>query len=190
MLFRSPLTVMYREPKVSALSGLMASGRTRAAMTSVPADVGGVRALYRALKRGEAIGMLPDQVPGQGEGEWATFFGRPAYTMTLAMRMAQTSGAPVMVAFAERLAGGKGFIIHVEPLPASLPISRPALVASLMRVCPRSSISRRATQRVAFRQAPDSEPSALMNWTKASVSASPGRMMTMVSQPKIGRAHV
>ena len=138
---RYPLTVMYREPKVSALSGLMAAGRTRAAMTSVPADVGGVRALYRALKRGEAIGMLPDQVPGQGEGEWATFFGRPAYTMTLAMRMAQTSGAPVMVAFAERLAGGKGFIIHVEPLPASLPDETPArrmnrALEGLIRRCP------------------------------------------------------
>jgi KDO2-lipid IV(A) lauroyltransferase len=138
---RYPLTVMYREPKVSALGRLMSVGRTRVNMTSVPADVGGVRALYRALKRGEAIGMLPDQVPGRGEGEWAAFFGRPAYTMTLAMRMAQTSAAPVMVAFAERLSAGRGFVIHVEPLPDPLPGETPVrrmnrALEGLIRRCP------------------------------------------------------
>ena len=49
-----------------------------------PADLSGVRRLVRALKRGEAIGMLPDQVPSSGEGVWAPFFGRHAYTMIVA----------------------------------------------------------------------------------------------------------
>jgi KDO2-lipid IV(A) lauroyltransferase len=123
---RHPLTVMYRPPKVGALGPLMRAGRDRESMKSVPADVSGVRALYRALRRGEAIGMLPDQVPGGGEGEWTRFFGRPAYTMTLAMRMAGSSGAPVLIAFAERLEAGRGFRIHVEPMPAALPNESPA----------------------------------------------------------------
>ena len=121
-----PLTVMYRPPKVAALEPVMVMGRNRATMHSVPADVSGVRALYRALRRGEAIGMLPDQVPGNGEGEWTRFFGRPAYTMTLAMRMAASSGAPVLIAYAERLRAGKGFSIHIEPLPEPLPNETPA----------------------------------------------------------------
>ena len=112
-----PLTVLYSPPKVRSLEPLMREGRTRERLKSVPADMSGVRALYRALKRGEAIGMLPDQVPGVGEGQWADFFGRPAYTMTLAMRMAHAAQCPVLIAYAERLPHGRGFRIHVEPLP-------------------------------------------------------------------------
>jgi KDO2-lipid IV(A) lauroyltransferase len=80
---------MYSPPKMKALEGLMLAGRSRATMKSVPADLRGVRALLKALKRGEAIGLLPDQVPGVGEGEWVEFFGRPAYTMVLVSRLAE-----------------------------------------------------------------------------------------------------
>ena len=115
---RYPLTVLYSPPKVKALDALMRAGRDRATnMKSVPADMAGVRSLYRALQRGEAIGILPDQVPGGGEGEWTEFFGRAAYTMTLAMRMARARNAPVLIAFAERLPRGAGYRIHVAPLP-------------------------------------------------------------------------
>lgn len=135
------LTVLYRPPKVRWLQPLMQAGRTREMLTSVPADVSGVRALYRALRRGDAIGMLPDQVPGVGEGEWAPFFDRSAYTMTLAMRMAQSTGAPVLIAYAERLPRGRGFHIHVEPLPQALEGETPAAhmnraLQALIRRCP------------------------------------------------------
>ena len=135
------LTVLYSPPKVEALEPLMREGRTRDRMTSVPADLSGVRALYRALRRGEAIGMLPDQVPGVGEGEWAEFFGRPAYTMTLAMRMADSAGCPVLIAYAERLTRGRGYRIHVDPLPDALPGETPAqrmnrALEMLIRRCP------------------------------------------------------
>ena len=117
---RMPITVMYRTPKIRALEALMRAGRSRgAAMTSVPADVGGVRTMLRALKRGEAIGVLPDQVPGVGEGEWVPFFGRPAYTMTLLSRIAEKTGAPVFLCLAERLTGGRGYRFAAEPLPAT-----------------------------------------------------------------------
>ncbi len=135
------LTVLYRPPKVRSLQPLMLAGRTRELLSSVPADVSGVRALYRALKRGEAIGMLPDQVPGVGEGEWAPFFDRPAYTMTLAMRMAHSTAAPILMAYAERLRRGRGFRIHIEPLPEALPAETPArrmnrALEALIRRCP------------------------------------------------------
>jgi len=117
---RYPLTVLYSPPKVESLDALMRAGRDRPNMKSVPTDVAGVRALYRALQRGEAIGILPDQVPGGGEGEWVEFFGQKAYTMTLAMRMARARHAPVLVAFAERLPHGRGYRIHVEAMPQPL----------------------------------------------------------------------
>jgi len=116
---RMPITVMYSPPKIRALERVMRAGRSRgAAMTSVPADLRGVRAMLKALRRGEAIGVLPDQVPGGGDGEWAQFFGRPAYTMTLIGRLSGQTGAPVLLCHAHRLAYGRGYRFTAEPLPA------------------------------------------------------------------------
>ena len=111
-----PFTCMYRPPRYPSLDKIMHQGRGRGQMKLVPADLGGVRHLLKALKRGEAIGVLPDQVPGNGEGEWAPFFGRPAYTMTLIGRLIQVSGAPVVMCHSERLPDGEGFALYFSPL--------------------------------------------------------------------------
>lgn len=116
---RLPLTVLYRPPKQQWLEPLMIAGRSRWQAVVAPANLRGVRRLYRALARGEAVGLLPDQAPGVGEGVWANFFGRPAYTMTLVRRLQQTSGAAVILAFAERLPDGRGYRLHLEELPAA-----------------------------------------------------------------------
>jgi KDO2-lipid IV(A) lauroyltransferase len=113
---RLPLTSLYSSPKQDWLEKVMLNGRERGLARLATADVRGVRTLFKALKRGEAIGMLPDQVPGSGEGEWVNFFSRSAYTMTLVGRLAQTSGASVMLAYAERLPHGLGYSLHIEPL--------------------------------------------------------------------------
>ncbi|MDO8465843.1 MAG: lysophospholipid acyltransferase family protein [Gallionella sp.] len=137
---RVPITVLYRPPKLRWLEGVMRNGRERGQATLAKADVGGVRLLYKALKRGEAIGLLPDQVPGQGEGEWADFFGRPAYTMTLAGRLAENSGATVLIAYSERLPHGEGYVIHVDLLPldfaAPVPQQINAALEGAIRACP------------------------------------------------------
>jgi KDO2-lipid IV(A) lauroyltransferase len=83
-----PITVLYRVPKMGWIEPLMRAGRERPNVRLATADLAGVREVFRALERGEAAGFLPDQVPGKGEGEWAEFFGRPAYTMTLAAKLA------------------------------------------------------------------------------------------------------
>jgi KDO2-lipid IV(A) lauroyltransferase len=119
---RAPITVMYAPPNVKSLEPLMQAGRNRGdAMRSVPADMRGVRAMLKALRRGEAIGILPDQVPGVGEGEWAEFFGRPAYTMTLVGRLAEQTGAPVLLCYSRRLARARGYRFEIEPLLAAQP---------------------------------------------------------------------
>ena len=139
---RMPITVMYRPPKIRALETVMRAGRSRgAAMKSVPADLSGVRAMLKALKRGEAIGVLPDQVPGLGEGEWVPFFGKPAYTMTLLARISEKTGAPVFLCFAQRLPKGRGYRFIVAPLLAPRPSESPLLALNrsleqLIRRCP------------------------------------------------------
>ncbi len=109
-----PMAVLYRPPRQKWLLPLITSGRERGQIALAPANAQGVKQLLQALKRGEAIGILPDQAPLEGEGEWAPFFGRPAYTMTLASKLAQKSGAQVFIAFGERLSFGRGYNIHIR----------------------------------------------------------------------------
>lgn len=133
---RLPLTVLYRSPKRAELEPLMREGRTRTSATLVPATMQGVRELLKALKRGEAIGILPDQAPGVGEGEWADFFGRPAYTMTLVTRLQASTGAAVVMAFAERLPHGAGYHLHLERVSAD-PLNPAALNRAVERIISR-----------------------------------------------------
>lgn len=135
---RLRITVMYRPPKLRWLEPLMIAGRQRWHATVVPANLRGVRMLYRALTRGEAVGLLPDQAPGTGEGAWAEFFGRPAYTMTLAGRLKKATGAAVIMAFAERLPGGAGYRLHLREMPPG-DLDAAALnreIEALVRLCP------------------------------------------------------
>ncbi|GAA5784056.1 acyltransferase [Chitiniphilus shinanonensis] len=110
------LTALYRPPRIAALEPLMLASRTRGGAQAAPANAQGVRQLLRTLKQGQSVYMLPDQAPGAGEGAWAPFFGRPAYTMTLLARLARSTDASVLFCFAERLSWGRGFRIHVRPL--------------------------------------------------------------------------
>jgi len=140
MAVRMPLTIMYRTPKLAWLDQVMRSGRLRGQTSLARADISGVRAMFKALKRGEAIGLLPDQVPGNGEGEWAPFFGRPAYTMTLVGRLAESSGAPVLLSYGERLPRGAGYVLHFTPLEFSpdIAVARQlnAALEQIIRACP------------------------------------------------------
>jgi Kdo2-lipid IVA lauroyltransferase/acyltransferase len=120
-----PITVLYRPPKMQWLESLIISGRARTGVTLAEANAGGVRKLMQALKRGEAIGILPDQIPAAGEGEWADFFGLPAYTMTLASKLAEKTGATVIMAYGERLANGAGYDIHLQKVES---ITTPSLL--------------------------------------------------------------
>lgn len=135
---RLPITVLYRPPKLRWIEPLMVAGRNRWQSTVAPATLRGVRMLYKALQRGEAVGLLPDQAPGVGEGVWANFFGRPAYTMTLVARLQKTMGAAVIMAFAERLPHGAGYRLHLQQVPVS-GLDETALnraIEAVVRTCP------------------------------------------------------
>ncbi|MDQ8023883.1 MAG: lysophospholipid acyltransferase family protein [Moraxellaceae bacterium] len=127
---RYPITVLYRRPRLEALAPIMESGRLRGLMKAAPADASGVRQMLKALKRGESVGMLPDQVPQFGEGVWAPFFGRPAYSMTLAARMAEVQGVQVFMAYAARLPGARYRLImrHLRRPLAGTPEERVAQI--------------------------------------------------------------
>jgi KDO2-lipid IV(A) lauroyltransferase len=114
-----PLTSLYRPPKRGWIEPLMLTGRNRGQAKVAPANLTGVRRLYKALFRGEAVGLLPDQAPGVGEGVWADFFGRSAYTMTLVTRLQRATGAAVVMVVAERLSQGRGYRLRFGELSTS-----------------------------------------------------------------------
>jgi KDO2-lipid IV(A) lauroyltransferase len=140
---RGPITVLYRPARKAWLRALVDGARTRPGLVTAPTTLSGVKQMLKALKKGEAVGLLPDQVPPLGLGVWAPFFGRDAYTMTLSARLAQQSGAQVLLAWGERRGWGRGYVIHVRPLDVSLAVD-PAAAAvqvnkameSLVHECP------------------------------------------------------
>ncbi len=138
-----PITVLYRPARQPWLAKVMETARNRPGMTAVPTTLAGVRQMIKALRRGEAVGLLPDQVPPEGQGLWAPFFGRDAYTMTLAVRLAQQTGAMVLLVRAERLSWGRGYVVCLEPLPTPLADTLEAAVLQInqamehvIRQCP------------------------------------------------------
>ena len=120
---RTRLTAMYRPARQPWLRTLEETARARPGLATAPAALAGVRQMIRALRRGEAVGLLPDQVPPQGMGVWAPFFGQAAYTMTLATRLVQQTGAALLMIWAERLPAGQGYVLRVsapsQPLPSA-----------------------------------------------------------------------
>jgi len=109
---RTRLTVLYRPPRKDALKPLIEGARARDNLLLAAANLSGVRIMAKALKKGEAIGLLSDQVPQEGEGVWADFFGKQAYTMTLSAKLHSMSGAPIILTYAERLPQGKGYVVR------------------------------------------------------------------------------
>lgn len=139
----APITVLYRPARQASLREVMAGSRERPGLATAPASLAGVRQMIRALRRGEVIGLLPDQVPPDGLGVWAPFFGKPAYTMTLAARLVQQTGAAVLLIWGERRPGGAGFVVHVLPAP-EIPADAPAEAAAATINAAMESLIRRA----------------------------------------------
>ncbi|HZF82786.1 MAG TPA: lysophospholipid acyltransferase family protein [Burkholderiaceae bacterium] len=102
-----PITALFRPSRKKWIAELVEGSRDRPGLQTLPTTVKGVRGLMRTLKEGGYTGILPDQVPPLGQGVWAPFLGRPAYTMTLLPRLAQTTGAKVFLGVCERLPRGR-----------------------------------------------------------------------------------
>jgi Kdo2-lipid IVA lauroyltransferase/acyltransferase len=117
---RTPIAIVYRPPRQAALEALLVRARGALSAEQVRAEGAGVRKLYKRLTGGGVVGILPDQQPKQGEGEFAPFFGTQALTMVLLPRLAQRTGATVLFAFAERLSRGEGYCIHFLPAPKDI----------------------------------------------------------------------
>lgn len=114
-----PLAPLYRPPKQTWLEPLMIFSRSRGGSTPAPADARGVRVLLKTLKNGGVTYLLPDQTPGGGDGVWAPFFGKSAYTMTLWAKLAKSSNAILLPCYTARAGSGR-YRFHVQPFVGEL----------------------------------------------------------------------
>lgn len=130
-----PLTAIYRPARKPWLARLEAVARDRCHLTVVPARLSGIRLMHKTLKANQAVAMLTDQVPPDGWGLWAPFFGKPAYTMTLAARLALQNGSALLPVSCERLAHGQGYFLKIWPAVAGPDSRDPAgLLAAIARI--------------------------------------------------------
>ncbi len=116
----APLTALYKPPLKPSHDRIIREGRGHLGMEIVPTDPQGVRKLFSLLKRGQMIGILPDQDPGKSGGVFVPFFGIQTNTMTLLPKLAARSQAAVLVCYAERLSWGRGYVIHILPVDAAI----------------------------------------------------------------------
>lgn len=123
------MTVLFRPSRQPWLRELVTTARQRPGLSTAPTTLAGVKQLVKTLRSGGAVGLLPDQVPPLGQGVWASFWGRVAYTMTLSARLARTSNTTVLLAWGERLTWGRGFVVHVLPFAHVLPLEPEAACA-------------------------------------------------------------
>ncbi len=137
------ILVLYRPARQPLMAEVLEGARERPGLETAPTTLAGVRQMIKALRAGRAVGLLPDQVPPDGMGQWAPFFGQPAYTMTLGARLALQTGAAVLLVWGERLPWGRGFRLHFRELAAPLSADlEPAVVQinhemeRLIRECP------------------------------------------------------
>ncbi len=110
-----PITAIYRPARKAWLARLESIARNRPNLTVLPASLKGIRQMQRALRANQAVALLTDQVPPEGQGVWSPFFGKPAYTMTLAARLALQNGAKLLPVSCDRLSGGRGFSLRIWP---------------------------------------------------------------------------
>ena len=122
---RHPIKVMYKPSKNKWLDNIIFKGRSKNLVSPVSIELSGMKQILQALKKGEAVGILPDQVPPEGHGEWSSFFNQKVYTMTLIQKLHKLTGAPIIFAFGKREGIGKGFSVNLyefkgDPTPKKI----------------------------------------------------------------------
>ena len=138
-------TVIFKEPRMLWLRQLIDMIRLSPDLNLVPANQTGVKGLVKTLLKGQTIGFLPDQVPAMGDGVYAPFFGKDAYTITLVQRMQAIRHSPIFTLGLERLANGKGYYFHVSPMKEMLS-EIPELAAAQMNRALEDMIRKMPTQ--------------------------------------------
>ena len=110
-----PITCLYQPPRLAELEELVRRGREQSGTRVVPTSQRGIAQLLKALRNGEMVGILPDQVPAKGSGIFAPWYGQPALTMTLVHSLMQKTGCQAILGYALREREGFRIIFRQAP---------------------------------------------------------------------------
>lgn len=159
---RWQITSLYRPPRMKELETVLIEGRSQLGARMVPTTAQGVRSLFETLQNGGAVGILPDQDPGNSGGTFAPFFGLAANTMVLLNRLARKTGAAVFIGFCERLPHAQGYRIHIIPAPDGIDSADSTVAASALNAGIEQLVRMKPEQYQwgyrRFRTRPDGEP--------------------------------
>jgi len=103
------VSALYRPPKIAELEPVIRAGRQKSGGNIIKTTLMEVRKMLKVLKNGEMLVLLPDQIPLEGSGVFAPFYGHQAYTMTLLQGLAKRTGATILMATSIRK--NDGFVI-------------------------------------------------------------------------------
>ena len=108
-------TILYQPPKKAYLESLIVEHRARQGATVVPTDQKGIATILKALRKGEIVGILPDQIPSDEGGEFSTFYGQPTFTMTFIHKLMQKTRCTAIYMFVKQVPGGFEIFYHKAP---------------------------------------------------------------------------
>jgi KDO2-lipid IV(A) lauroyltransferase len=111
-----PMTALYKPPDLDFLKPLMLEVRMKYGNELVPTNIKGITTLYKRLKSGGQVTILPDQVPATGR--FAPFFGELALTDILISRLLKKTGAAVICCVVVRQ--DKGFTVRFSEVDENI----------------------------------------------------------------------
>jgi Kdo2-lipid IVA lauroyltransferase/acyltransferase len=114
-LLAEPMHIVVR-PLDNPLIDAEVTKRRSASGNTVIAKKDAARAIFRALQKNEAVGVLVDQNVAPEEGVFVNFFNTPACAGSAFVRIAQHSGAAVIPGFALWSEAEKRYVLRFYPL--------------------------------------------------------------------------
>lgn len=152
-----PLTALYQPLKYSALDDLVFKARQAKNIQMASDSSQGIKKILQALRRKQAVCILPDQVPDRSTGRViAPFFNKPAWTMSLIHNLVTRTECEVCYCYALRAEGGFHLYVtdtHPEIANAQLEVSAAAMNADLEQIA-RTAPSQYQWEYKRFRQLP------------------------------------
>jgi KDO2-lipid IV(A) lauroyltransferase len=116
---------IYQEQSDPVMDSAIRRGRLRLGNAEIfPRDDAG-KALFRAIRRGDAFFNLPDMDFGERDAAFVPFFGIPAATLLAPSRLARALNMVVQPVVTETLPGGEGYRVRFLPPWTDFPTDDP-----------------------------------------------------------------
>ena len=122
LLFQSRKGIsIYQEQSDPVMDAAIRRGRLRLGNAEIFPRDNSAKALFRAIRHGDAFFNLPDMDFGERDAAFVPFFGVPAATLLAPSRLARALNMVVQPVVAETLPGGQGYRVRFMPAWTDFP---------------------------------------------------------------------